>query len=474
MTSCLDDLLELESAALVLSHKERVKCNLNAFSEDLLNKISTYKSDPSCNDSSSVLATLFNNAALVQFHAGEIERAEELCHHAISLYGALKDTSTCWLVSMIQPYIILGRVAAARGNCQKSIESYSNLASLFLDGTPLIIDGFAISSFEFKRILTEEPDIEKVIINVYVLDSIRAFLISKDYTGLIAFLDHFEPIAWLNDSAYRSSIAREAHARALIGLGRHNEALKILAALVEELNKQGNPQLALYTLISDIYRRRNKLEEARKVLDFVERHLARMISFKGSDLVAQQATYLLALGQYSIGEHESAHRNAMKAIEMVKALGDEVGTLKCLMLIYAISCEKFPHGSAEKISCSAELRMLAQKTAYRFERAAALLHLGCGLLGEEQEAGIDFIGESLALFSSLQLSSCEQWKRRSLETLSLLPCAYETIRACSSPGHSKPIVPQAIETVYDKFMRLDCDYIGAGSASEATALSAAS
>jgi tetratricopeptide (TPR) repeat protein len=470
MTSSLSELWELESTSLVVCQKDKVKRNLFAFSEDLLHQLATCNLDPNNNDCANSIPKLFNNAALVQFQAGEVERAEELCRHAIMLYGSLKEGSTGWMTSMIQPYINLGRVAAARGDIQQSIECYISLVRSLQYGEPLVIEPFVISASEFKLILAQEPDIETVITSVYVFDSIKAFLICKDYQGLITFLDHIESASWLNDS-FSYCAAKEARAHALIGLECFNEALKILNALNGELNRQARSQPGIYIIMSDIYRRCNKLQQARKVLEFIAPPVEKMINGGANNLAAQHTLYLLALGQYSVQEYDGAHRNAMTALAMAKGLGDEVGMLKCLILLLNISLESSPKGNVDDTSWCAELRQMADYTSFRFERAVALLQVGRALLSSNPEVGLNTLKESLELFGLLHLAGCEGWKQRVMESLQCLSSGHSVDLSHMTHGQVRPEATNSIDTLYHTFKRLDCGTLGVSQARTASALS---
>jgi tetratricopeptide (TPR) repeat protein len=377
------------------------------------------------------------------------------------------------LASIIQPYINLGRLLAARGECAASIEIYASLMRLLNDQEPVVIDGFEVGSSELAQILGTEPSIQDVIINVYVSDSIKAFLISKDYEGLIGFLDEIEGASWLANSTYRYSLAREARARAWIGIGEYNKALKILDDLNRKLNRQGAAQLVIYALIGDIYRRCRRPDLAKRVLAFVEKQVQTVVSAGTDKIAAAHLVYLLGLGLYSVQEYDSAYHNAVKAIHLATDLCDEVARLKCLMLLFVIGSEAQPQDSIadHRLWCS-ELRQLAHHTCYQFERAIALFWLNSGTsvdrngdLQQNEESILSDLDESLARFRSLRLAGCEQWQGKVAERIRQLFPSHAT-------GRSSPELPESINELYRTFKQIKDWQIGGYRARLAPALSA--
>lgn len=473
MSSRADELFELEAVGLVLSRKERAKGGLVPFSEQLLRELERHQSEFEPNESLRDLATLFNNAAMIQFQAGQVERASDLCHQAITFYLTAQQISPRWLASIVQPYINLGRIRAARGECAASIEIYASLVRLLEDQEPVVIDGFVIGRSELAQILDTEPSIQNVIINVYVSDSIKAFLISKDYEGLIAFLDEIEGSSWLDDSSYRYSLAREARARAWLGIGEYNKALKILDELSRKLNRQGTAQLVIYALIADIYRRGRRPDQVKRVLGFVEKKIQTVVSAGIDRFAAANLVYLLGLGLYSVQEYDSAYRSAAKAHQLATDLGDEVARLKCLMLLFGISSEaQLQGGVAGRTLWFSELHTLAHHTSYQFERAVALFWLNSGTsvgrqgdLQQNEESILSGLEESLACFRSLNLAGCGRWQVKVIERMRQL-----------SPSHAveqfSPELPESIDALYTALKQFDGWLIGNHHAKLAPALSA--
>ncbi len=403
----IEELLELESATLLLRREEFIKSRLPALSEKLLQEILDYKAGSS-DPIGTTLAALFNRGALLQFLTGAFDRAETLCDAEIDCFGAAaeREGTRGWLAQVIQPHINLARVATARGNVDDALATYSALAHLVTDSTPLQVGRFVIGADEFQTVVTYDPSIPHVIQNVYIVDSLKTLLWAEKHTSLLRFVDQATQDPWISTD-YLRNVLQEARARALIGTQTYPEALRVVDALASDLNREGRPQLALYALMAEVYRRCGRDDQAQRLLSFVERHLPQLATAPDGGRLARNVRYLLALGHAAGGRADAAYRAAEQALGDMMVVGDEIGALKSLMLLMSVA-RMDGRPEEEWRQYREQLHDLARGSGYSFERGVALLHMSRAD-GDRRTA---CLAESLAIFSSLPLALAARWRQR--------------------------------------------------------------
>src|SRR5215211_3073187 len=90
------DLNRLERTNMVTKMEDRVKVDLVAFSEVILDSLQLCDSAslPHAREQLNRIAVQFNQGALLQYQYGDIERAEMLCRGSIELFAEISSYST--------------------------------------------------------------------------------------------------------------------------------------------------------------------------------------------------------------------------------------------------------------------------------------------------------------------------------------------------------------------------------------------
>jgi len=130
-----DYLAHCERPALALRFDEHLKTNLQAQAKEIAARADAVARD-GCLAPSEM--ALFNIGALVQFHSGDLTRAEALCESCMGLalrfYEATGDRK--WAAQAVQPFINLCRLSSARGRTADSLAGL-NCVVRFAEGMPL-------------------------------------------------------------------------------------------------------------------------------------------------------------------------------------------------------------------------------------------------------------------------------------------------------------------------------------------------
>lgn len=362
-----EHLVDLETARLMTHLDVKPKRNLATVCEQLRRDFEQSQNGKQQDDPTGFIFS-YNMGALMHFHYGDFDRAGLLCHRAIELCQmfAARNSDPRWIGNMIQPYINLGRLAAAAGCRQTSLRIYEEIFALFNEGRTLTIDGFAIPASMLEILERDEPTLRVVSRNVYVLDSLRALLIDGNYLELMRFLDRVEePVP------HQRLAMMEARVRALTAKGEFADALHLAKELVKNTVESGGSP-AIYILVADIYRRCDKHTDAKKILDHAERCMGQAAPKIDNRAEVGYMFYRLALCRYLIQDLERSYLNAKTALAFAQVVDDEVGIIKLLILLVKIS--QSSEGGDPSSWCR-ELVAASAVSYYRIERAIASLQL---------------------------------------------------------------------------------------------------
>jgi tetratricopeptide (TPR) repeat protein len=381
-------LLDLELSRLLTRLDGKPKSNLGKASEKLLAEIrGVCKLAAGCPPVS--IVGFHNLGALLQFSAGEFKRAEQICRHAIRVCQTLaeEDSFARWAAYMIQPYINLGRIAAATGRCDESLASFHEVFRFVRREDDLRLHGYRIPSEKLDELVREDSSFCAVGTNVYAADSIRAFLSSEDYRGLLQFTESLAEQPLFEQGSFPYTLM-EGRARALAGLNQHKEALDTLRKFVQRMSRDTVRYGSIYTLIADIYRKAGMPRDANKMLDLSETYMRVVRTKSGFCPEFLRTTHLIAVQQALLGERDRAALNARLALEAAQSLGDEVGQLKALSVL--INSVEGPARADSGVaieefgSLCQMLDNLTRCTGYQYERVLGYVQLAeTGGLTEE-------------------------------------------------------------------------------------------
>jgi tetratricopeptide (TPR) repeat protein len=409
-------LLDLENQRLLTRLDGKPKSSLVPASEKLVAEIVSSRGPNGC--CSPVTFVGFHNlGALFLFHAGEFGRAEEVCRHAIDVCFRLAEEGSFarWATHMIQPYLNLGRIAAARGRHEESIAIFRDVFRFVQRQNDLVLNGYRISSSRLDEITAEDPTIGMVGIGVYLADSVRAYLIAEDYEGLLLFAETLEADTVYSRDSFPYTIM-EAKARALLGLNEIKEALNILVKFVQRMSRDTVRYASIYTLIAEIYRRADMMRDAEKMLGVSEAYMQALKTKSGSCAELLRTTFLIAVQQSLLGNADRAALHARLALATARDLDDEAGQIKALILL--LNCLELSacgqSGAAENdfMALYHELYLLTNQTAYCYEQILGYIQLATAGGATAEPDRMLVLGRARLLLTCLQNSCTGTRKQR--------------------------------------------------------------
>ena len=409
-------LLDQENQRLLTRLDGKPKSSLVPASEKLVAEIVSSRGPNGC--CSPVTFVGFHNlGALFLFHAGEFGRAEEVCRHAIDVCFRLAEEGSFarWATHMIQPYLNLGRIAAARGRHEESIAIFRDVFRFVQRQNDLVLNGYRISSSRLDEITAEDPTIGMVGIGVYLADSVRAYLIAEDYEGLLLFAETLEADTVYSRDSFPYTIM-EAKARALLGLNEIKEALNILVKFVQRMSRDTVRYASIYTLIAEIYRRADMMRDAEKMLGVSEAYMQALKTKSGSCAELLRTTFLIAVQQSLLGNADRAALHARLALATARDLDDEAGQIKALILL--LNCLELSacgqSGAAENdfMALYHELYLLTNQTAYCYEQILGYIQLATAGGATAEPDRMLVLGRARLLLTCLQNSCTGTRKQR--------------------------------------------------------------
>ncbi|HET8909908.1 MAG TPA: hypothetical protein VFN23_00490 [Ktedonobacteraceae bacterium] len=339
----------------------------------------------------------YNLGSLYQFQAGELSRAERLCHHAIAIcrQKAAGDRKDLWMLRMLQPYLNVARLAALRGETAKAVRVFRQVFSFISGQTDFYVNDYRIPVASLSGLEKEEPGLKAFVSNVFLFDSIKAFLVQSEFRPLLDFIDEISGFPVFQKHLGYQYVLMETRARALLGMGESGRALEVLSQFVRRMNSDKIEYLAVFALIAAAYRQQESSQQIVELLQAVQKR-ARNYAQGKSLLRAAQTLHLLAVQQFLLFDYENARQNADQSIQSAESAGDEITVLKSLVLLTRIEEETrdFAHSRRQ------QLTSLATSTFYRFEKALAYLVLAQPS-GNPLVDGRDFVAEAMHLLATL-------------------------------------------------------------------------
>lgn len=370
-----DPLYQLESTNLHARREYRVKGNLQGLARETLTRfrqaLLQLPQELETAGPSDLIAE-YNLAALLQVQYGLPENGLALCDKAIELCLQLgRESGTGrWTSELFQPYINIGRIAAARGETDRALGIFRQVFRFVTAREDFELHGCRLRS---ERLAPPPDQMARVapLFEVYLQDSLKALAWAGRYTSMLGFLDQTEALPGF-ETAHFSRIITESRARALMESGRYQEAVRAMERLLGWAGTDALPQPAVCVLLAEIHLQAGDPAAARSAMRQVEEHYPDLCAPDVPLNERRKFWYLVGFQYYRLGDFGKAEIAIEESLRMNRELGDEPGILKCGILL--LRCGKY---SGRDTSTRFEmLRESARKTLYRQEQALAFYELG--------------------------------------------------------------------------------------------------
>jgi len=341
----IDDglLFDLESTCLLSAVEGKPRRPLLVVARELLDEFEAFRSgEKSAEGPNAVPSNLiyfYNMGSLIQYHRGELQKAEEVCSRAIAICREMleENRSAHWGSEMLQPLINLGRIEAARADLQTSLSIFNSVYQYVFGSRDLTIDGYRLSSNLVPTFLERETKLQEIARTVYLTDSIRAYLFAEDYSGLLCFLEPLASSSQYQDQFFTKRII-EAKARSLIALKQTRRALELLSTFLRLDPASAWKNIGLYCLVGNIYSVSGRPDDARKVLGMIEKCVDFVTAIPAHESAATaHIIYYAALTAWQAGNVQLTASLAKRSLSICEKAGHEVGTLKALCLLLKIA-----------------------------------------------------------------------------------------------------------------------------------------
>lgn len=170
----------------------------------------------------------FNQAALIEFHFGNTERAFELCYaHLEWLAKLISGTGRLELAGQsFDPWLNLGRLERLIGRHEAALQKFELLAKA-LDQPETRLGPLTLTQSHWEAIKLARLETQSTVTRACLTDTLKTLLKAKKYQATLQFVE-----GWLASapSPILQNILIEAKFVALARLGQHAEALELIEA----------------------------------------------------------------------------------------------------------------------------------------------------------------------------------------------------------------------------------------------------
>lgn len=432
---------------MVTKMEDRVKVDLAVVSRQILDHLKQCSKDslPCTPEMINQIAVLFNQGSLVQYHYGEIERAETLCRGEIELFAHLSSCSAhraLCLANMVPPYINLARIYGQKGHVKQSLSILGEVHRFGTRQEDLVIFGHPLPVTEAPAIFAAAPAYQKVMLSCSVIDAARIFQTVEDHPALLQLIDANKDLPEYQDTFFKQYLD-EVRCRILLAIARYEAAMEAFAACLDRIPVNSVDRIAIHSLLSQIYRETGHNDLAAKTLNQLEGHLTALEKLGRQLLVLRQIAYRLALERYLLGDGAGALGPAEKAFQLCSKWNDQPGAIRCAILLLRICGDTTgdTYSPAGQRHWYSKLRQLASTSFFRLDRACAYWELGlhAGMVNDKersaQEPDCEFLQNSYRLYRSVPFVESEQSGKavkHLLDSLGHKPSANGTLETMDS------------------------------------------
>jgi hypothetical protein len=313
---------------------------------------------------------------------GRLERATASCYaHIEWVRQAVAETAPLGISHQaLEGWVNLGRLDIIRGETQAALAKFAALQKS-KSQAELTIGELVLTTAHWQAITQFKPDFYQYADSVFIMDSTKALLRSKDYTAALDFALHNVNDTKLNP-LLRSFLV-EAQLVALCRLGQASAALE----LAQHYSLSGS---ILHRLIFQIHRAEalayfGEERAARRVTADLDFALGYFQLETKPTLTKLFLTMRLIKLLKTLAQPVQAQRFAQKAYAGALLVQDETLQLEFLRLILELNAEIEPNPSI-KTEWQQRFQSLVAHTCYRSLRAKAMQLTGpCPPLEETRE-----------------------------------------------------------------------------------------
>jgi tetratricopeptide (TPR) repeat protein len=418
------DLLRLERTNMVTKLEDRVKVDLVALSNVILDNLRLCDPDSLTHNPEMLkrIAVQFNQGALLQYQYGEIEKAEVLCRGEIELFAHLSSCSphrALCLASMVAPYINLARIFGQKGEVRESLSIFEDIYRFGLRQQDLCMFGHRISVADETAMCEASPQgFQKLLLSCRVIEAARVLQTIEDYSALLVLIDKNESLPEYQDTFFKQYLL-ELRSRVLLHFGRYEQAMQALEECCGLMPLNTTDRVVAHLLLSQIYREWGRSDSAAETLDKLEQHFAALEQFGRRLPIIRQIAYRIALERHLLSDNRGALAPAEKAFRLCSELSDQPGCIKTAILLLRICSDPAIDAHAVELQRQwyRELKQLASTTFFSLERACAYWELGLAAesLERNPELAREFLENSARLYALVPFvdsrQSCEAVKR---------------------------------------------------------------
>jgi tetratricopeptide (TPR) repeat protein len=402
------DLFRLERTNMISKMEDRIKADLETVSLQVLHHLGhcTATDLPVAADMITKLAVQFNQGSLVEYQAGEIQRAEELCCGEVEVFAELSDRSphrALCLANMIPPYINLARIYGQKGWVEESQRILNDVYNFGKKEEDLTVLGHRISGAEAQAIFAAAPSYQKVMLSCKVLDAARGLQTVDDYAALLELVTSLSVLPEYQEAFFKKYFS-ELRCRVLVALGHFEEAMEAFTEYFRQIPSNSIDRVLSRPLLSQIYRKWGRSDLAYKTLNELEGHLTALEGIERKPAVLRQIAYQLSLERYLLGDGAGARTPAEKAFQWCNEWHDQPGSIRSAILLLRLSRDVVQRADRCELQRRwfNELQRLADTTLFCLDRACAYWELGAAAFREDDPmTACALLENSHSLFCSI-------------------------------------------------------------------------
>jgi hypothetical protein len=274
------------------------------------------------------VAWISNNAALVAAHQGADDVAWALCEGQIRWQYRLAKRSRDGSIKAhgVQPYINLGRLEALAGHWQEALSRLERLNGYRATGR-LDLGAVRIRGREWEATGFGQAEFERFLKTVYVVDSLKALLASRQFDRILSFSARLGP----DFSPGLVRFADEASVVAACRLGEFHRAKAIAAGVLRDA--RGWHRAVFKLRLAETLACAGDGEGAARVLAPLAGVVGKLSSTTKSELQTLYVLSRIATSCLEVGLAEEGLALARDVLDGSRAAGDEAFEIESLRIL---------------------------------------------------------------------------------------------------------------------------------------------